>query len=124
MRAGYYAEEVKNAAIDNGASSGYTTVVAAVPGAQISVKEVGYVCTTATTVTWYSFDGGSTYTKLVGEAGHQDGGGWERPEGFVGYFKTLPGEALVMNVADAVQVGGSLLYQEIGRDQYQSQAYD
>lgn len=103
----FYPGGIKNVAI-NTASSGDATLVAAVAGKSIVVLSGSFVVSGAVTV---GFKSGSTV--ISGAQAHAANGGIVRPHNPVGWFKTAPGEALVIALGGAVQVSGELVYQVI-----------
>jgi hypothetical protein len=90
----------------NAALSGSNTIVAAVAGRRIVVLFKKEVAAGAVSIRWESSGGlilsGPCSTPATGGAvdGEMEGG----------HFATLPGEALLMNLGGAVQVGGHLKY--------------
>jgi hypothetical protein len=91
-------------------SSGATTIVAAVTSKKIRVVALQYVCNAAVNV---KFQSHVTPTDKTGLAYNGANGGIVLPYNPVGWFETVAGEALDINLSGAVAVGGSLTYLEI-----------
>lgn len=102
-----YKGGIQHAAIE-ASSSGDTTVVSAKTGKHIVVLSMSIVGVTAVGVKWKS---GSTTISGVQE--YPDTGGIVRPWNPGGWMQTAAGEALVINLDGAVQVGGELTYQVV-----------
>ena len=100
---------VKFAKIDNGASSGETSVVAAVTGKTIRVVSFWFISTLSNTLKWLDGSGGS---ELTGDAVVSANGG-AAPSFEYGLFETSRNTALILNSLVATQVGGSLSYIEV-----------
>ena len=90
----------------NVSSSGANTVIAAVSGKRIIVLKYKRIAAAKVTATWESGGG----TVLDGPCSLAANGGEVEPFCISGHFATLSGEALVLFLGDAVQVGGNLLY--------------
>jgi hypothetical protein len=90
----------------NASSSGNNTIVASVAGRRIVVTKYKIVAAGAVTVTFESSGG----TVLDGPCAYAANGGVCEPDSENGHFSTLPGEALVLNLSGAVQVGGHVKY--------------
>jgi hypothetical protein len=92
----------------NASSSGANTVVAAFTGKRIVVLKYKYIAARSAPVlaTWQSSGG----TVLDGPCDLSASGGAQEPFTVCGHFCTLPGEALVLYLGTAIQVGGNLLY--------------
>lgn len=99
---------VKRAVI-NASANGDNTVVAAVAGKKLVVLEYGYVTGGTVQVKWRSATAG---TDLSGAKPFAANGGEVRPYSPVGWVETVAGQALVLNLNAAVQVGGELSYIE------------
>ncbi len=91
-------------------SSGTTTIVAAVTSKKLRVIAWEVVANAAVNFKWQSA-GTTDLTGLYYMAGQ--GGGVARAYNPVGYFETISGEALSINLSGAVAVGGSLVYVEV-----------
>ena len=100
-----YKGGIKHVAIE-ASSSGDTTVIAASTGKRFLVLSMSIVGAAAVGVTWKS---GST--TIGGKQEYPATGGIARNFNPAGWFMTAPGEALVINLDTAVQVGGELTYQ-------------
>lgn len=94
----------------NASSSGNNTIVAAVTGKTIVVLKYKYIASGAVIATWESSGG----TILDGPCSLAANGGAQEPHNDHGHFAAVYGEALVLNLSAAVQVGGSLVYCLIG----------
>ncbi len=95
---------IKFAEIDNGGSSGDTTVVSGVTGKVIVVTSFWLVAAGATTVTFKSAS-----TEITGGAAIAANGGVSA-HGDFGLFETASGEDLNLNSSAAASVGGSMAY--------------
>lgn len=91
-------------------ASGATTIVALVSSKKIRVLAWSVVCNAAVNVKWQSH---VTPTDLTGLHYFAANGGITVPFSPVGYFETVAGEALDINLSSAVAVGGSLVYVEV-----------
>lgn len=91
-------------------SSGATTIVAAVTSKKIRVISWSLVCSAAVNVKWQSH---VTPTDLTGLYYFAANGGITVPFSPVGYFETVSGEALDINLSGANAVGGMLCYVEV-----------
>jgi hypothetical protein len=99
------------------ASSGDNTIVSAVVGRSIRVLGYVMVADAAVTARWY--DGPSSDSlPLSGAMSFADNGGavaapaiTPQPAGGIGWFKTRPGKALVLNLGGATGVRGHVLYE-------------
>lgn len=91
-------------------SSGATAIVAAVTSRKIRVLSYDYQVNGAVNVKWQSAS--TDLTGLYYNAAAGDG----KVNGFnpLGWFETVAGEALNINLSGAVAVGGVLHYIEIG----------
>lgn len=87
-------------------TSGDTTVISAVPGKAIRVMLMAYVCHAAVVLTWKSGTSGA----ITGPESYADHGGLQSPYCEYGVMQTGVGESLVINLSDAVSVGGKLTY--------------
>lgn len=92
-------------------SSGATTIVAAVTSKKIRVLAWDVVVNAAVNFKWQSHVTPTDLTGLYYNAGQ--GGGVARAFIPVGYFETIAGEALDINLSGAVAVGGVLTYVEV-----------
>lgn len=90
----------------NASSAGSNTIVAAVPLKRIVVLELKIVCAGAVACTWESSGG----TILDGPCSFAAGSGEYEAPAANGHFETEIGEALVLYLSDAVQVGGHVRY--------------
>lgn len=100
-------------------SAGDNTLIAAVPNKYLRVLAFGALCDSNVTLTFKS--GASTAITgpmpclasggLAPSIGQLGTGGY----GTFGLFQTQPGEALVLNLSAAAQVGGYIAYYEIGQ---------
>lgn len=91
-------------------SSGATTIVALVAAKKIRVVSWSLVCNAAVNVKWQSH---VTPTDLTGLYYFAANGGISVPFSPVGYFETIAGEALDINLSGAQAVGGVLCYVEV-----------
>lgn len=91
-------------------ASGATTIVAAVTSKKIRVIAMQLVANAAVNVKWQSH---VTPTDKTGLAYLAANGGYVLPYNPVGWFETIAGEALDINLSGAVAVGGSLTYIEV-----------
>lgn len=92
-------------------SSGATTVVAAVTGKRIRVLAWDLKVNAAVNFKWQSHVTPTDLTGLYYNSGQGDG--VARAFNPVGYFQTVSGEALDINLSGAVAVGGVLTYVEV-----------
>ena len=88
-------------------ASGVTTIVAAVASKKIRILGAVIVCTTAVTV---KFQSHTTTATATGAFPFGANGGAAIPFSPVGWFETVAGEALDINLGSAVAVGGQLIY--------------
>lgn len=93
-------------AVISASSSGDTTVVAAVPGKRIRVIVLGFLCNDPVVVTWKSGASGA----ISGPESYGDNGGIQTPYIPPGIMQTAEGDALIINLSSAVDVGGKLTY--------------
>lgn len=91
-------------------ASGATTIVAAVAAKKIRVLSWQVVCNAANNVKWQSH---VTPTDLTGLHYFAINGGVVATFSPIGYFETIVGEALDINLSAAQAVGGSLVYIEV-----------
>lgn len=91
-------------------SSGATTIVSATAAQQIIVLQWALVCNAAVNVKWQSH---VTPTDITGLHYFAANGGISSPWNPLGYFATVAGEALDINLSGNVAVGGSLVYVKI-----------
>ena len=98
-------------AVVSTSSSGATTIVAGVTGKKIRVLAWDVKVNAAVNFKWQS---SATPTDLTGlyYCGSQ-GDGVARAFNPVGYFQTLSGEGLVLNLSSAVAVGGVITFVEV-----------
>lgn len=89
-------------------ASGQTTIVAAVAGKKIRTKQYTYIVGGAVDVKFQSAS-----TDLTGAQEHSAKGEGAAPEHEDGLFETVAGEALNINLSGAVNVSGSLQYEEV-----------
>jgi hypothetical protein len=87
-------------------ASGATTVVALVSSKKIRVLAMQLVASAAVNVKWQSSVAGD----ITGLAYLAANGGYVLPFNPTGWFQTVAGEALVVNLSGAFAVGGSLTY--------------
>lgn len=88
-------------------ASGATTIINAVASKKIRVLALQLVANAAVNVKWQSH---ATPTDITGLAYLATNGGLVLPFNPVGWFQTLTGEALDINLSGAVAVGGSITY--------------
>lgn len=88
-------------------SSGATTIIALVSSKKIRVLAMELTASGAVNVKWQSH---VTPTDLTGLAYFAANGGYVLPYNPVGWFQTVSGEALDINLSGAVAVGGSITY--------------
>lgn len=88
-------------------SSGVTNIIALVSAKRIRVLALQLVANAAVNVKWQSH---VTPTDLTGLAYLAANGGYVLPFNPLGWFQTVAGEALDINLSTAVAVGGSLTY--------------
>ena len=106
----YATQNVKRAVVDS-ATSGDTTLVAAVTGKKIRVLACFLVMTgTAVTIRFESGTGG---TALTGQMTPSQGGGFVLPYNPVGWFETAAGTLLNLELGGAQSVDGVLVYAEV-----------
>jgi hypothetical protein len=109
--AGQYAQtawgsgDVMGAAI-NAAGAGDNTLVAGIPDRRIVALSYSLVASEAVTAAFESEDG----TVIGGPCAFTANGGISVPECSHGLFAAKTGEALVLDLSGAVQVGGHLVY--------------
>lgn len=109
----YSTQAVKRAVID-AATIGDNTLVAAVTGKKIRVLACFLIMTgTAVTIRFESATGG---TALTGQMQPTQGGGFVLPYNPVGWFETLSGELLNLELSGAQSVDGVLVYVEVDSD--------
>lgn len=92
-------------------SSGATTIVAAVTSKKIRVLAWDTTVNAAVNFKWQSHVTPTDLTGLYYTGGQ--GGGVARSFNPIGYFETVAGEALDINLSSAVAVGGCLTYVEV-----------
>jgi hypothetical protein len=97
--------DVQGAAI-NASDAGDNTLVAGVADRRIVVLSYSLVASQAVTATFESEDG----TVIGGPCAFSGNGGISVPECSHGLFAAKTGEALVLDLNGAVQVGGHLVY--------------
>jgi hypothetical protein len=88
-------------------ASGVTNIAAAVASKRIRIIALQLVANAAVNVKWQSH---VTPTDITGLAYLGANGGYVLPHNSVGWFQTIAGEALDINLSGAVAVGGSLTY--------------
>lgn len=88
-------------------ASGATTIVAAVASKKIRIISCFLVCAGAVSVNWQSHTTTATKTGTMPFAAN---GGIVMPFSPVGWFETVSGEALDINLGGAVAVGGEITY--------------
>lgn len=88
-------------------SSGVNVIVSAVASKIIVVRAVLLVANAAVNAKWQSH---TTPTDLTGLAYLAANGGYVLPYYAGGYFQTLSGESLDLNLSGAVAVGGFVVY--------------
>lgn len=98
-------------AVITASSSGATTIVAAVTSKKIRVLAWDVKVNAAVNFKWQSHVTPTDKTGLYYNAGQGDG--VARAFNPVGYFETISGEALDINLSGAVAVGGCLTYVEV-----------
>lgn len=92
-------------------SSGDRTIVAAVAGKRIRVIRYEVVTAADVVLTWKSSTAGAISGPLaLGNSATGAGGGISSPVASCGIMQTVAGEGLVLNLSDAVSVGGDLTY--------------
>lgn len=89
------------------AGGGTSTLVAAVPGRAIVVRAMAFSISADDLVTFQS-DGGPT--DLFGPTPVAERGGFVLPYNASGWFRTLAGEALDVDIAGTADIGGALVY--------------
>lgn len=88
-------------------TSGASTVVGAVPNRTVRVLAVNVIASTGVGVKWQSH---VAPTDLTGLAALAANGGYILPYNPIGWFQTLVGEALDVNLSATATVGGHLTY--------------
>lgn len=104
---------MRHAVIDC-SSSGSNTIVAAVPGRILRVLSYVVVANAAVVATWKS--GSTSISGPMNLAAAGSGVSAPPSVSSMGYFAhlvTAPGEALVLSLGGAVQVGGHLTYEVV-----------
>jgi hypothetical protein len=91
-------------------ASGVTTVIAAVTSKKIRVLALELMSNGTTNVKWQSH---TTPTDLTGLAYLVANAGYVLPFCPTGWFETVSGEALDINLSAAIAVGGSVVYVEV-----------
>lgn len=91
-------------------ASGVTNVLALVAAKKLRVLALQLTANAAVNVKWQSH---VTPTDITGLAYLAANGGYVLPFNPVGWFQTIAGEALDINLSGAVAVGGSLTYVEV-----------
>lgn len=97
-------------AVITASSSGATTIVSAVSSKKLRVLALNLIANAAVNVKWQSH---VTPTDKTGLAYLGANGGYILPFNPVGWFETVSGEALDINLSGAVAVGGHLTYIEV-----------
>lgn len=109
-----YSAQVALRAVIDGATSGDNTLVAAVTGKKIRVLSLLAIMTgTAVTIRFESAAGG---TALTGQMQPAAGGGFCLPHNPYGWFETISGELLNMELSGAQSVDGVLTYVLVDND--------
>lgn len=103
------ASPIKYAKI-SASSSGNNTLVAAVTGKKIRLVAVAMMAAAAVNAKFQTAAGGTDLTGLFYPAAN---GGFVLPYNEEGWFETVVGELLNLNLSGAVAVGGCLTYQEV-----------
>ena len=91
-------------------SSGVTNIIAAVSSKHLRVLALQLTANAAVNVKWQSH---VTPTDITGLAYLAANGGYVLPYNPLGWFQTVAGEALDINLSGAVAVGGSITYVEV-----------
>lgn len=91
-------------------ASGATTVVAAVTGKKIRLLGFFLVTSAASSI---AFRSGTTITQKTGDMPFAANGGISVPFSPAGYFETVAGEALQINLSATASVGGMAVYIEV-----------
>jgi hypothetical protein len=97
-------------AVIDAATSGDNTIVAAVTGKRICVVAGFWNAAAAVTV---RFESAASGTALTGQMQHAANGGFVLPFNEAGWFETVAGELLNLELSGAVSVDGALTYVEI-----------
>ena len=92
------------------AGAGDNTIVAAVTGRRICVVAGFWNVAAAVTV---RFESGAGGTALTGQMEHAANGGFVLPFNEAGWFETVAGQLLNMELSGAVSVAGALTYVEV-----------
>jgi hypothetical protein len=103
--------DIKRAVIDH-ATSGDNTIVPAVTGKKIRVLSFCFQAAGAVTVRFESTAGGTALTGQMTQGAAGDG--QVRNYNPLGWFETVAGELLNMELSAAVSVDGDLQYIEVG----------
>lgn len=88
-------------------ASGVTTIIALTAGKKIRVLAMQLTANASVNVKWQSH---VTPTDITGLAYLASNGGYVLPFNPAGWFQTISGEALDINLSGAVAVGGSITY--------------
>jgi hypothetical protein len=99
----------KRAAID-AATSGDNTLVAAVSGKKLRVLSCFLLAAAAVNV---RFESGASGTARTGQMNLAANGGFVLPHNPAGWFETVAGELLNLELSGAVSVDGCLIYVEV-----------
>ena len=97
-------------AVVTASSSGVTNIIAAVSSKHLRVLALQLTANAAVNVKWQSH---VTPTDITGLAYLAANGGYVLPYNPLGWFQTVAGEALDINLSGAVAVGGSITYVEV-----------
>jgi hypothetical protein len=108
-RMGEPASSIKYAVIDD-ESSGDNTIVAAVSGKKIRVHQVFINVAADVSIRWESDSSG---TSLTGQNQIKAGSGYILPYSPIGWFETISGELLNLELSGAVSCDGVLAYTEV-----------
>jgi hypothetical protein len=103
--------ELKRAVIDTAASPD-TSIVAAVSGKKIRVLSL-FLVNGHTAVNTVRFESAAGGTALTGQMLLAANGGIVLPHNSYGWFETIAGEALSLELAGATTVDGALTYIEV-----------
>jgi hypothetical protein len=92
-------------------SSGDNTIVGATSGQRIVVTSLCLIATTAVTA---RFESGASGTALTGQMPLGDTGGIVLPHNEDGWFETVAGQLLNLELGGAVAVAGFINYRKLG----------
>lgn len=91
-------------------ASGNTTILAAVTGKKLRVFSLYFITADAVTVRFESDTDGSA---LSGEMSFPANGGIVLPHNPAGWFETVSGELLSLELSAAVAIAGGIVYAEV-----------